>query len=361
VKRIEAKRILVMRLGAIGDALRVLPALQRLRRSLPAAHIGWGIEHWVHPVVVGHPAVDVFHVLDRRALSAGPRAALKELRRFVTEARAQGYDAILDFHGRLKSGVLVRAIGAPHRIGFAAGDSTEMNHLFTNVHVGLADRWENRVHRFLHLLEPLGLDTSYDAADVGIHLDPTMRTSASRWYQSSGSPRVACYPGSSAGRVRERWPENKWVELLGELARREISTVVFWGPSEKELAERIVAAAGRQCRLAPATSLPEMMAQIACVDAFIGSDTAAMHMAWMQGVPTAAFVGPKPPRTVAPLAPTPSRILRAGEYYIEGRRGSRQAEEVVTAVPVREALEAVIELLAEEPTSSAGEAVTDGA
>ena len=63
----NARRILVMRLGAIGDCLRVLPAVARIRRERPDAEIGWAVEHWVLPALKGNPLVDRFHVLNRKA------------------------------------------------------------------------------------------------------------------------------------------------------------------------------------------------------------------------------------------------------------------------------------------------------
>jgi ADP-heptose:LPS heptosyltransferase len=145
--------------------------------------------------------------------------------------------------------------------------------------------------------------------------------------------------------VRERWPEKKWVELLRRLGRERVPAVVFWGPDEADMARRIVDAAGRFCTLAPPTTLPEMMAMIGCCRTYIGSDTAAMHMAWLQGVPTGVFIGPKPPRTASPLAPVPSYVLRAEEYFERGRRPRRQPAELITAVPVGEAFEADEQLL----------------
>ena len=355
----HSKRILLIRLGAIGDVLRVLPAARRLRVAEPDAEIGWLIEDWAYPVVSGHPAIDRFHILDRSALNRGPRVALAEIRRVVSDARSRDYEVSLDFHGRAKSGVLARMIGAPMRVGFARGDSTEWNHLSTNVHVRLADRWENRVLRFLHLLGALDIDTHYDPLDPGLYANPETRRSSTAWYEANGAPQVVCYPGTSAARVRERWPEHKWVDLLKRLAKQGRRSVVMWGPAEQALAERIVDAVGEDCLLAPATTLPEMMALVGCFAVFVGSDTAAMHMAWLQGVPTVTFVGPKPPRTVAPLAPVLSRVLRADEYYVEGLKPSRQADEVVTEVPVGEAFEGVMELLAVSSPDAGQAAVHD--
>ncbi len=299
----KAERILILRLGAIGDVLRVLPALARLRRERPEATVAWAVEHWVHPLIAGHPAIDQFHVLDRRELGAGRRRAVGEIRRHAAEIRAGNYDVVLDFHGRLKSGAISRLSCVPRRVGFARGDSTEANHLFNNVHVRLEDRQENRVLRFLHLLEPLGIGTDFDPAQMGVHLEAAEREQAGSWYEDAGRPPLAVYPGTSAVRAAERWPEAKWCELLRGLGERGIVSVVFWGPAEAELAAGIAEASGEHCFLAPATSLPQMMAMLACFSAFLGSDTAAMHMSWMQGVPTGVFVGPKTPRTVAPLPP----------------------------------------------------------
>ncbi|RMF23603.1 MAG: lipopolysaccharide heptosyltransferase family protein [Deltaproteobacteria bacterium] len=351
---ITGKRFLVMRLGAIGDVLRVLPAVRRLRSSCPDATIGWAVEHWAYPMIAANPMIDRFHVLDRRALDAGGLRAVAEVRRLVGEIRACRYDVLLDFHGRAKSGLIGWLTRIPVRIGYARGDASELNHLFTNVHVRLQDRWENRVLRFLDLLAPLGIDTRYDPNEHGLYIDPEIRRAAHSWYEAHDRPELAVYPGTSAQRARERWPAEKWIELLRRMADREVRSVVFWGPEEQELAQRIVAEAGASCLLAPPTTLPEMMAMIGCFRAFVGCDTAAAHMAWMQGIPTGVFIGAKPPRTIAPLEPVPSYVLRADEYYREGVRLGRQPAELVTAVPVAEALEAVGRLLAVGRRSGGG-------
>ena len=350
---IQGSRFLVVRLGAIGDVLRVLPAIRRLRRAQPDAHIGWVIENWAYPVVAGNPYVNTFHILNRKKLNMGTVRAVGEVRRVVREIRAEDYDVVLDFHGRLKSGLISHLSRVSQRVGFSRADGSEGNHFFNNVHVRLADSWENRVLRFLHLLAPLGIDTNYDPNDHGLYLDAEIRRAAGAWYDSIGRPSVAAYPGTSTRRIRERWPERKWVDLLRRLGRGGADSVVFWGPDEADLAERIVEGAGKHVTLAPATMLPEMMAMIGCFRAFVGSDTGAMHMAWLQGVPTGVFIGPKPPRTAAPLAPVPSYVLRADEYYEKGVRPSRQPPELITAVPVGEALEAVEQLLAARRTPSA--------
>lgn len=342
----EAESFLAVRLGALGDALRVCPAVRRLRRERPHARIAWAVEDWVHPLLAPCRDVDRFHILRRGELKAGGARALREWRRFLGEVRAEKYDVALDFHARFKSGVVTRFSGAQWRLGYPAGQDTELNRFFTNVKVRLADADENRVLRALHLLEPLGISTEYDAGDLGLPIEPAARAQAEAWYAQAGRPEIAAFPGSSQHQAGyNRWPREKWVVLLQRLAREGLRTILFWGPAEEAYTKAIAAEAGDGCRAGPRTTLPEVMAMIGQFRAFIGSNTAAMHMAWMQGVPTAFFCGPPEPRTHAPLPPVPGRALRADAQVRPGV-SKRLQPEVVAAVPVDEAFDAMMSLLA---------------
>jgi heptosyltransferase-1 len=342
----SARRILVMRLGAIGDCLRVLPAVARLRRERPDAEIGWAVEHWVAPVLKGNPLITRLHVLDRRELKGGWRRALAEIRRFTRELRQHDYEVLLEFHGRFKSGLLAWLSGIPQRIGYARGHESEGNFLFTNVKVTPADAWESRIYRFLRLLGPLGVDTAYDPQAHGLHVDAGTRQWAEQAYEDAGRPQLAVFPSTSARRALERWPDDKWLELLRQLGAEGISSMVLWGPAEKEFCADLAREAGAPCVLAPPTTLPQMLALLGRFRAYVGADTAAMHMAWMQGVPVAVIAGHKPARTIAPPPPGKARMLFAAEHYIEGLRPSAQDPRVVSAVTVEAVRKAVHDLLA---------------
>ena len=341
-----SQRILVVRLGAIGDALRTLPAVRRVRKAMPDTEIGWAVENWVAPILRGNPNIATLHVLDRGELDAGGSRAWRETMRLLREIKAHGYDTVLDFHARFKSGVISMFSGARTRIGYCAGDSTEGNFLFNNVRVRLEDPLENRVMRFLHLLAPMGLDASFDATDSGISVPGGPMAGAREWHDRCGAPWVALYPGCSEKRMSyHRWPDGKWIELIRKLGAAGARSVIFWGPAEKDVAAGIATAAGAtSCELAPKTGLMEMMAMISRFRVYLGYNTAAMHMAWLQGVPTALFTGPVQVRTDSPLPPVPFRVLRADENYRPGESKRRQAD-VTSEVPVDTAFKAVMDLL----------------
>src|SRR3954469_3727839 len=102
-------RILLVRLGALGDVVHAIPVAAALRRAFPSARIDWlvGAKH--------REILDLVPVIDRRLVMNDSRtiAAIREL-------RASRYDVAIDLQGLIKSAALARASGAPRVIGFTA-------------------------------------------------------------------------------------------------------------------------------------------------------------------------------------------------------------------------------------------------
>jgi len=334
-----------VRLGAIGDCLRVLPAVARLARQLPQVQIGWVVEDWAAPVVLGNPLLNRVHVLSRKALRAGPRSALREAARMHAELHEARYDVAIDFHSRLKSGLVTWGSGATKRIGFDRNASTEANHRFTNLHVSLEDQWENRVLRYLRLLTPLGIPTSYDPSNTGLWVDPVEREKAVAWYASQARPEIAVFTGTSLHRRVDRWPLINWKQALREVTGAGHRVVVFWGPSEMEAAAELVRDVGDGASLAPATSLQQMMAMLGCFRLYLGANTAALHMAWLQGVPAVVLLGGRPARTDEPLPPVPSAMLSAAGVPPSYRLSGEAAVRAIVDIPVDSVVAATLRLL----------------
>src|SRR5580765_6365994 len=93
-----AVRILVVRLGAMGDVIHTLPAVASLKHSLPGSHITWAISPRWAPLLDGNVFVD------RRILVES--ASLAGLMRARHELRRQPFDFAVDFQGLIKSAIV---------------------------------------------------------------------------------------------------------------------------------------------------------------------------------------------------------------------------------------------------------------
>jgi lipopolysaccharide heptosyltransferase I len=309
-------RVLLIRLGAVGDVLRTLPALHLIRTTFPSARITWLVEDLSRDLLAGHPEIDEILRFPRRELRDAllrPRLLAGAAASLVRDLRRGRFSVALDFQGSFKSGLLSLLSGAPRRVGFAPGHSRELSFLFTNEWVRPRVRRLNRVERNLLVAEALG--ARGDAIEVILPERPEEGRAAVeilRGLNPKGAPVVLLSPGTSRRQRSKRWPPDHFARLAALLAPDPgVVPVVAWGPGEETLAREVVTGSGGRAVAAPPTSLRLLAALLRRSALFVGADTGPMHLAWSVGCPVLALFGPTDPRLNAPLG-SAHVVLRAG-------------------------------------------------
>lgn len=302
----NARRILIVRLGALGDVVHVLPLLDALRRARPDAWIGWLVEERNASVLADHPQLDRVVVWPRAQLSAllrrgRPLAALRLALASLRELRAARPELTLDAQCNLRSSLLARLSGAAQRIGFAPPFTKEKAHWWTTERVAVPRGGQLKVERNLALLAPLGIDAR--GARPRLAIPESARAAARALRASLGAAEVvALHPGVSGFGAIKQWAPERFAGVARQLAaQRGTLCLVTWGPGERALAESVVQASAGAARLAPETrSLLELAALYEACDAVIGGDTGPVHLAAALGVPVVGLYGPKDPAIYAP-------------------------------------------------------------
>ena len=326
-------RVLIIRLSAIGDVVRTLPAALMIRRALPGAHLAWLVEDLAAGALEGHPALDALWVVPRRrwreGFSSPARwgATLAEAFGFARRLRAARFDWVIDFHGILKSGLWALASGARVRAGYeeAGGrgwGSREGNRFFTNVRVDVPRRALSRFERNAILaravvvdLLGLGPEAAQSPAGRLLPVAPAINAEVERFFRMLDAPAagalVAIHPGSSAGTSYKRWFPERFGEVADALASRGHRVILTWGPGEREAAEVIARGMKHPAILAPETpTLQHLSAIFRRCALFIGNDTGPMHVAALSGIPVVAVLGPTDPVENAPYPGVPSAVVR---------------------------------------------------
>jgi len=304
----DRDRVLLIRLGAVGDVLRTLPALHLIRKNFPSIHLAWLVEDLARDLLEGHPEIDAvirFPRREMRAAAGQPHRMAACLAALRHDLRAMRFTVALDFQGSFKSGALALLSGAPRRVGFAPGHCRELSFLFTNEWVRPGSRRLNRVEKNCVLAESLG--AAGDEIEVILPERPDEGHAAEALLHAvnpGGSPVVVLSPGTSRRQRRKRWPPENFGRLASLLAASSgaLPLVVF-GPGEEALARSIVTASGKRATLAPPTSLRLLASILRRAALFVGADTGPMHLAWSVGCPVLALFGPTDPRLNAPLGP----------------------------------------------------------
>lgn len=320
---VAPRRILMVRLSAIGDVVNTLPAVSLLRRSLPDLFLGFAVEDRARDVIVGHPLLDRVHVFPRRRwrallLSPDPRGwwrLAREVRAYAGEIRAERYDVVLDEQSNLKGAAHSLASGAPRRVGFARGHDYELNHLMTTEQVTPPADRPHRVDKFVSLLRSVGVEG--EACEYQL---PRADDAAARVERALGCAGLAArgfvllHPGTSDHGAEKRWPPASFA-ALARLIRERLGrpVLVSWGPGEEELARQVCAGADGAAMLAPRTgSLLELVELLRCAAVFVSADTGPMHLAVAAGVRCVALFGPKDPAVYGPYGAR-HVVLRAPE------------------------------------------------
>jgi len=323
-------RILIVRLGSLGDLVHTLPAVAAIRRANPEARIDWLVDSPHREFLELVPILSSLVVLRGR----GIRAWL-DVRR---ELRATSYDVAVDFQGLLKSAALARLSGATRVVGFdrrALREGTAAPFYTQRVP---ADDGQHVIRKNLELAAALGADTTRIEFPISTIDSASVRT----FVAGLGSDYALLNPGAA-------WPNKRWPpERLGAAARliRErhgMVSVVLWGPGEREAADAVVASSGGAARIAPETGLRDLMALAQGARLMISGDTGPTHLAAALGIPMVPLFGPTNPARNGPWAPEDVSISRYDtcECHYERRCRRDAGTWCLGTIPVDEVMSAV--------------------
>ncbi|MGH7935112.1 MAG: glycosyltransferase family 9 protein [Candidatus Binataceae bacterium] len=290
------KRVLIILLGAIGDVVRALPLLGRLRRAWPHAHMAWAVEPKSKPLLERHSWLDQLIVYDRRK---APWAFIP----FLREVRAGRFDLVVDLQRHLKSGVVAKASGASERLGFAAPNTKEFNHLFSTLRIAPQPNLRLKLMQYQAFADLIGAPPA--PVEFGLELPADEKRRAVQLLEGAPRPLAGVILGSS-------WPSRIYFpEAVAAVARDlarpapdgpALFPVLLGGADETGLATEVMrhldpAAA---LNLAGRTGLRDLFAIFAeCAVAF-GPDSGPMHIAAAVGCPIVSLWGSTSPRRSAP-------------------------------------------------------------
>lgn len=337
-------RILIVRLGALGDIVHAVPVAAALRGAFPEARIDWVVSARHREILDLVSGISSLIVVRPSAQSDGLSipAALREIR------RAQ-YDVVLDLQGLIKSGVIARGSGAARIIGFApkylreplAGLFYSESYDPGGAGMHAASETRHVVTINLGMLRQLGLDPG---APVFPFVSPAS-AAADEVRVATGGRYALLNPG--AAWPNKRWPAERFAQLAAQLqARHGLRSVVLWGPGEREVAETIVAQSKGAALLSPATRIADILALAQGADVMISGDTGPTHIAAAVGAPIVGIFGPTRPERNGPWSPDDITVSRATTCQCHHRRRCHAAQWCLLAIQVEEVLAAVERRLA---------------
>jgi heptosyltransferase-1 len=330
-------KVLIVRVGALGDVLHALPAVAALRKARPEMTIDWVVERRWAAVLgnsEGHgPIVDHVHLAEAQRWSQWPfsTGTLRSILGLRRELRAHKYDVAVDMQGTLRSAVIGRMSGARRLCGYA--DPRE----------ALAGRlYKTKIAREgVHVVEQ---GAALLGAAMGIALEPAEvelphEAWAEEWAEALVGGRRVCVLAPGAGWGAKRWPAERFGELAQRLAAMGFTAMVNARRKDDELAAAVIAASGGAAEIA-VCNVTGMLALVRRSALMVGGDSGPVHMAAALGVPLVALFGPTDPARNGPWGSGRTAVLRDASSLTSYKRED-EVEVGLARISVEAVLEAV--------------------
>jgi lipopolysaccharide heptosyltransferase I len=335
----SSPRFLIIRLGSLGDIIHGIPAAAALRRHFPQARIDWVVD----PRYVA--LLDLVEGLDRRIpfhprnLTGDPRGLTDGGGAWstISELRRARYDAVLDFQGLLKSAVLARLAGGRRTVGFPRADLREpLAALFytTTADPGAVS---HVIDKTLGLLAPLGVVDRTVRFPIAVPRSAVAVSIAGRF-----GPNGFALVNPGAAWPNKRWPPARFGALAAAIRREHgLRSIVLWGPGEETLAAAVAGASEDAAEVAPATTIPDIVAIARGATLMVSGDTGPLHIAGAVGTPLVALFGPTYPERNGPWSPNDVVISRVTTCSCLYERRCRRDTPCIDDIGVDDVVQAV--------------------
>ena len=294
-------RILLVKLGAIGDVVHTLPALAALRRALPGAHLAWVVERGgAAKLLQNNPALDELIEVDIRGwrndlFGYDARQAIK-----TSLTKIRGFDLTLDFQGLIKSGMIAWLSRSPRRIGFDKNALREPASAYLLTERVSVNDDDHIIKKNLQLVRHLGYSIAGDY-QFPLYIAPEDKQFAAQEIAQRDGAVAIINPGGG-------WPTKLWsVEGFAAIADRlwEVHgwrSIVTYGPGEEALANSVIAHSRSGAVEMLAATLKQFFALACHAKLLIGGDTGPLHLAAAAGTPIVGIYGPTPALRNGPFA-----------------------------------------------------------
>lgn len=280
----DARKIIVVDLGFLGDTVHLVPALWELKRNYPQA-----VLH-VLTSTIGQEVLRLTPWVDRVwGLEMYPeKRTLRQQWRTVMALRREHFDLAVNFSASDRAVFLTALTGARIRLACRGDRWHFYNRLLIPTWAPPADSEMIVFAQRRAVLAACGLNLS--PSHFELHVDPT-----SEQWAVGAVPPLALHISANAAKATREWPIEHHVALLREIwaeyPRLEVMLSSSAKPRERDRLDTLAGSLkdARLHVLPPNLSIPQLAAMLKRCRLHIGPDSGVLHLAVALGVPTISF------------------------------------------------------------------------
>jgi heptosyltransferase-2 len=286
--RPQGKKILIIKLGAVGDVLRTTPILRGLKRKFPQSFISWLTRKESIDLLKDNTYID-------RLLAYG----LESMQKLEIEE----FDMLICLDKEIAATATAVLVKAKKKIGFGLDSKSGNTFPFNNesiyaFNLGLSDelKFKQNKKTYPQIIFEMA-DLAYKNDEYVLNISNTDKEYAykllSKFKDGKNVPIIGLNTGAGWRFVNKAWTEKGFVDLI-KLIRKNTKARIFLlgGPQERELNARIISKVGTLAYdVGCYHSLGQFMAIVDTTSLVVSGDTTALHIAIALKKPIVAIFG----------------------------------------------------------------------
>jgi heptosyltransferase-3 len=339
----EVKRALITKLRHYGDVLLASPVFAALKRAAPHVEIDALVYSDTAPMLANHPAIARIFTIDREWKRQDAARHFASEWTLLRALHVRHYELFVHLTEHPRGLTFARLLRPRYAVTRERnGDSLLWRRRFSHFYKTPAKTPRHTVETNLDALRRIGIYPTPDdkrlvlvpGADAEAKIDSLLVQ-----HRLESRQFVQAHPGS-------RWlfkcaPVDRMAALLDHIVASGLRVTLTGAPDRREQAiiAQIIASCAPATRLGlvdlgGALTLPELAALTARARAFVGVDSAPMHIAAAMRTPTLAFFGPSDEITWGPWQ-VPHRIVASAAHpcrpcNLDGCGGGKVSECLTT-------------------------------
>ncbi len=289
----KIKKILVIQLEPIGDALLTTSYFKTLKNRIPKAELHYLIFKKHKKAINNHSMID--RIIEIDAFN-GIGYYTERIKKII-KIRQQKYDLVIDQQNLPATQLITLLSGAKYRLGYA---DARFNFAYNlKAKRGLKRYSASKKY---DIIAPLGINE--EKYELFFHVSSVAKNKINKWLSDNSltpDSFICISPGSPV--KKKKWKIENYIGL-GKLLSTKMNfpIVVVWAPNEFKDAEMVMQQIGLNCILAPKTNLEEVSALIKLSKLLICNDGGLNHLAVAARAKTLAIFGSTDPVDWSPAS-----------------------------------------------------------
>jgi lipopolysaccharide heptosyltransferase II len=285
----QEKKILVTKLGALGDLVLAIPSFKMIRNRYPDAHISVLTDPKLMPLLENCPYVDDLIAFDRFRNGSD----LKTLLKIGKWLRVRSFDMSIDLHHNWRTYLLTFLAQIPKRFGYRRGIA---GWLLTHPVVLPSVKMAPIEHQF-QVLRRAGITQLDDEMSLwtDVKADQSIAERLNRSQVTSEKPLIGLVVGASPHWPTKKWPDTAFAALAKRLQNKLGAQIVLLGTVHDRNHTKPFSEMKDVIDQIGKTDLSELVSLVKRLNVIVTGDTATLHIASAVRTKIVALFGPTDP------------------------------------------------------------------